>query len=113
MTFGTLLSSQGTDASIETLPGSSGRFPSCVSSLSDPLTAFPTPAGGALHSFLRPFGAFRLYQISPTVFHASRPAISNRSGNSRIGLPTSGVGYPEAVRASCAPGSLYRQLGEH
>ncbi|AXI77806.1 hypothetical protein C7M71_010535 [Peterkaempfera bronchialis] len=48
MTFGTLLSSQGTDASIETLPGSSGRFPSCVSSLSDPLSASLTPAGGVL-----------------------------------------------------------------
>ncbi|AXI78329.1 hypothetical protein C7M71_013660 [Peterkaempfera bronchialis] len=48
MTFGTLLSSQGTDASIETLPGSSGRFPSSCSSLSDPLSASLTPAGGVL-----------------------------------------------------------------
>ncbi|MGA5702853.1 hypothetical protein, partial [Peterkaempfera bronchialis] len=45
LTFGTLLSSQGTDASIETPSGFSGRFPSSCSSLSDPLgaTAFPIP----------------------------------------------------------------------
>ncbi|AXI77697.1 hypothetical protein C7M71_009880 [Peterkaempfera bronchialis] len=60
MTFGTLLSSQGTDASIETLPGLSGRFPSSCSSLSDPLSASLTPAGGAPHLPRRVFGPHRL-----------------------------------------------------
>ncbi|MFG2192514.1 hypothetical protein, partial [Streptomyces sp. NPDC048639] len=35
LTFGTLLSSQGTDASFKTIPGFSGRFPSVSPTLSD------------------------------------------------------------------------------
>src|SRR5207249_7741449 len=35
LTFGTLLSSQGTDASFKTIPGFSGRFPSMFPTLSD------------------------------------------------------------------------------
>src|SRR5437867_9839676 len=35
LTFGTLLSSQGTDASFKTIPGFSGRFPSMFPTLPD------------------------------------------------------------------------------
>ena len=46
LTFGTLLSSQGTDASFETLTGPSGRFPSMFPTLSDPYRT-RIPVGGA------------------------------------------------------------------
>ena len=53
LTFGTLLSSQGTDASFVPLPGPSGRFPSCFC-VSDSIRCFRIrfpPAGGGF-SFL-------------------------------------------------------------
>ena len=67
LTFGTLLSSQGTDASFESLSGPSGRFPSVLrvpdsirysrGHFRDPFSYPNSPAGGVL-LFLR----FRLYQ---------------------------------------------------
>ncbi|ATY98540.1 hypothetical protein CVT27_25960 [Streptomyces cavourensis] len=74
LTFGTLLSSQGTDASFGPVsPGPSGRFPSCTSlscclafpTLSDAFQC-PIPAeagrfrGSSLSRF--PFQRFQLYQ---------------------------------------------------
>ncbi|MFJ6216350.1 hypothetical protein ACIQGZ_23925, partial [Streptomyces sp. NPDC092296] len=47
--------------------GSSGRFPSVSPAYQTRLPRFRPPLAGFLH-FLRPFGAFRLYQIALTVF---------------------------------------------
>ncbi|AXI70490.1 hypothetical protein DTW94_03730 [Streptomyces cavourensis] len=78
MTFGTLLSSQGTDASFGPVsPGPSGRFPSCTSlscclafpTLSDafqcpiPVEAGPATRFPGFFAFaLFPFRRVRLYQ---------------------------------------------------
>ncbi|WP_203612072.1 hypothetical protein, partial [Streptomyces cyaneofuscatus] len=71
LTFGTLLSSQGTDASFGPVsPGPSGRFPSCffvlLSCVSDSIrlfrVRFPVEAGQAVLLFsLSRFFAFALF----------------------------------------------------
>ncbi|PWS39709.1 hypothetical protein DKT74_36925 [Streptomyces sp. ZEA17I] len=98
MTFGTLLSSQGTDASFGPVsPGPSGRFPSFTSlscclafpTLSDafqcpiPVEAGPAPRFPGLFAFaLFPFRRIRLYQILSGLTPSQRGLSSRLLGRS-------------------------------
>ncbi|MGI5251584.1 MULTISPECIES: hypothetical protein [Streptomycetaceae] len=63
LTFGTLLSSQGTEASFETVSPAPPGFPFVVSSLADPISFSATLWRG----FRRPAFAFRLFRLYQTV----------------------------------------------
>ena len=61
LTFGTLLSSQGTEASFAALSQAPPGFPFVVPSLADPISRFRHPLEGACR-FAFAFRRFRLYQ---------------------------------------------------
>ncbi|MEE1829933.1 hypothetical protein, partial [Streptomyces sp. SP17KL33] len=86
--FGTLLSSQGTDASfVLTLSGfPPGSFPSVLlSCVSDSIRPFPVPISSALSRFPLPrfpFRRFRLYQILSGLIPSQRELSSRLLGRS-------------------------------